>query len=188
MDKKLSISEIAVTAVMTAVICLLGPLSIPIGPVPISLSILAIFLSVYILGTKLGFLSIVAYLLLGLAGVPVFAGFTSGPAKLLGPTGGYLVGYLFLGLIMGVIVEKSGRKWYLSFLGMVLGTAVLYAFGTVWLAFEANMTAKAALMAGVIPFIPFDIAKMVLALLLGSQVRKALVSGNLLPAAAKKAA
>ena len=85
-------SFLTTTAIMTAVMCILGPLSIPIGPVPITLTNLAIYLAMYILGTKRGSAAVCLYLLIGLAGLPVFSGFTGGPGKLLGPTGGYLIG------------------------------------------------------------------------------------------------
>ena len=84
---------ITVTALMTAVTCILAPLSIPIGPVPISLTNLAIYISLYLLGWKRGTISYLIYLLIGLVGIPVFSGFTGGPAKLAGPTGGYIIDY-----------------------------------------------------------------------------------------------
>ena len=86
--------EITMTALMAAVTCILAPLSIPIGPVPISFTNLAIYLSLYLLGWKKGTISYLIYLLLGLVGLPVFSGFTGGPAKLAGPTGGYIIGFI----------------------------------------------------------------------------------------------
>ena len=91
---KLSTRQLAVIGVMTAVTCVLAPFSLPIGPVPISLTNLAIYFSLYVLGTKFGCISYVIYLLIGFIGVPVFSGFTNGPGKLLGPTGGYLIGFI----------------------------------------------------------------------------------------------
>ena len=89
------IAIIAQIAIMTAVMCVLGPLAIPIGPVPISLTTFMVALTVYIFGMKKGMVSYVIYLLLGLVGVPVFTYFTGGVGKVLGPTGGYLVGFIF---------------------------------------------------------------------------------------------
>ena len=111
-SSKWSIKTIALIGLMTAVICVISPFSIPIpiSPVPITLSIFAIYLSLFALGMTKGFLSCVIYLCLGLAGVPVFAGFTCGAGKLLGPTGGYLLGYLFLALIAGFFIERFGNK------------------------------------------------------------------------------
>ena len=88
-------------ALMTAVTCILAPLSIPIGPVPISLTNFAIYLSLYLLDWKKGTISYFIYLLLGFAGLPVFSGFTGGVAKLAGPTGGYIVGFIPMAIIAG---------------------------------------------------------------------------------------
>lgn len=184
--KKLTTYQLTLTAVMAAVICVLGPISmaIPISPVPISLASMAVYLAVTVLGMKLGTLSCLIYLLLGLVGLPVFAGGSAGAAKLFGPTGGYLVGYLFLALIAGAFVGRyTENKWKsiaFAALGMVLGTMVLYALGTAWLAYSAGMDFQAALWAGVIPFIPGDLVKMVIAVLLGSAVRGRLLRAGIL--------
>ena len=184
--KKLTTYQLTLTAVMAAVICVLGPISmaIPISPVPISLASMAVYLAVTVLGMKLGTLSCLIYLLLGLVGVPVFSGGSAGAAKLFGPTGGYLVGYLFLALIAGAFVGRyTENKWKsiaFAALGMVLGTMVLYALGTAWLAYSAGMDFQAALWAGVIPFIPGDLVKMVIAVLLGSAVRGRLLRVGIL--------
>lgn len=90
--RKTSTYAMVVTALMAAVTCILAPLSVPIGPVPISLTNFAIYLSLYLLDWKKGTLSYLIYLLLGLVGLPVFSGFTGGLAKLAGPTGGYIIG------------------------------------------------------------------------------------------------
>lgn len=175
---KLSVKQMAVIAIMTAVTCILAPLSLPIGPVPISLTNLVIYFSLYILGMKLGTISYVIYLLIGLVGVPVFSGFTSGPAKLFGPTGGYLIGFIPLALIAGFFIEKFADKWYLCLVGMIIGTAVCYMLGTLWLAYEASMDFKAALWAGVIPFLAGDFIKMVIAMIVAPKIRKQLVRAN----------
>ena len=161
-------------ALMAAVTCVVGPLTIPIGPVPVSLVPLAIFLSVYILGTKKGTLSLLIYLLIGAVGVPVFSGFTGGIGKLASPTGGYMIGYIFMALIAGWFIHRFYNQVVIQFFGMVLGLAVLYAFGTAWLAYSAEMTFMAALAVGVLPFVIFDLVKIVIAIFLGRTVRKRL--------------
>ena len=184
--KKLTTYQLTLTAVMAAVICVLGPISIaiPVSPVPISLGSMAVYLAVTVLGMKLGTLSCLIYLLLGLVGLPVFAGGSAGAAKLFGPTGGYLIVYLFLALIAGAFVGRfAENKWKniaFAALGMILGTIVLYALGTAWLAYSAGMDFQAALWAGVIPFIPGDLVKMVIAVLLGSAVRGRLLRAGVL--------
>lgn len=178
MKDKPGIYQMAIIGVMTAIICILGPLSIPIGLVPVSLTNLAILFALYVLGMKKGTLSCILYLLIGLIGLPVFSGFSSGPGKLLGPTGGYLIGFIFMALISGFFIDKYINKWYLCFIGMILGTLVLYTFGTAWLAYQANMSAKAALLAGVLPFIPGDIAKIAVVAVFGPKIRNRLIWGK----------
>ena len=101
--------EITMTALMAAVTCILAPLSIPIGPVPISFTNLAIYLSLYLLGWKRGTISYLIYLLLGLVGLPVFSGFTGGPAKLAGPTGGYIIGFIVMAVIAGLVIDNCHK-------------------------------------------------------------------------------
>lgn len=179
---KFSVKQLALVGLMAAVICVLGPLAlnIPVSPVPISLGTLAIYFVMSVLGMKLGTLSVVIYILLGLVGVPVFAGFTAGPGKLFGPTGGYIIGYIFMALICGFFVDKFGQKLPLYFLGMVLGTAVCYLFGTIWLGYQLEKSFTEALAIGVLPYIPGDLIKLIIAMAVGFQVRKRLKKAGLL--------
>ncbi|MBU3074856.1 biotin transporter BioY [Clostridium estertheticum] len=177
--KKINIHHLTLIGVMAAVICILGPLSLPIGIVPISLTNLAIYFSVYVLGQKRGTLSYIVYLFIGLVGLPVFSGFSGGFTKLFGPTGGYLIGFIFMAFISGIFIDKFSNKIYMCFLGMILGTIVTYIFGTAWLAYQLNMTFNASLAVGVLPFIPGDIVKMVIASLIGPQIKKRLISAGL---------
>nr|WP_209512313.1 biotin transporter BioY [Sedimentibacter acidaminivorans] len=168
------IINLTLIGLMAAVTCILGPLSIiiPISPVPISFTNLAIYFTVILLGGKKGTICYLVYLLIGFVGIPVFSGFTSGPAKLLGPTGGYLIGFIFMAMIAGSFVDKFPGKVYMYVLGMMFGTIVTYALGTAWLSYQANMTFDQALFAGVIPYIIGDIVKIIIATLLGSTIKK----------------
>ena len=163
----------AVTALMTAVTCILAPLSIPIGPVPISLTNFAIYLSLYLLDWKKGTVSYILYLLLGLVGLPVFSGFTGGIGKLAGPTGGYIIGFIPMAIIAGIVIDKFSQRW-IQILGMIVGTVICYAFGTAWFCIQAGYTVSAALAVSVIPFIPADLIKMVIAMIIGPEIRKRL--------------
>ena len=174
-----NVYKLAQMAVMTAVICVLAPLSIPIGPVPISFTNLAILLALYILGTKMGTLSFLCYLVLGMVGLPVFSGFTGGLGKLLGPTGGYLIGFIPLAIISGLSLEKLRSK-AAQFVGLVAGVAVCYAFGTAWFCFEAGVGLQKALSLCVIPFIPGDIAKILIAMVVGPVLVSALQKAKLI--------
>ena len=158
-----TVKQLALIGLMAAVICVLGPfaLQIPVSPVPISLGTLAIYFVISVLGMKLGTISVLIYILLGLVGVPVFAGFTAGPGKLFGPTGGYIIGYILLALISGFFVDRFGKRIPLYLLGMILGTAACYLLGTLWLAFQLDKTFLQALSLGVIPYIPGDIVKLI---------------------------
>ena len=178
----LSVKEMAITALMTAVICILGPwaLNIPISPVPISLCSMGIYFVLSVLGIKLGTISVLLYVLLGAVGLPVFSNFSGGFGKLMGPTGGYIIGYLFLALICGFFIRKFQDRLLLHVLGFVLGTIVLYAFGTLWLKIQTGMTFPAALMAGVIPYIPGDIVKLILAMALGYPLKAQLKKAGLI--------
>ncbi len=173
---KMTVLTITRVALSAAIICILGPLSlsIPVSPVPISLGILGVFLAVYVNGWLYGTLSCLIYLLIGFAGMPVFTGFTAGLTKLGGPTGGYLIGYIPLALIAGFFITRFEKKIPLHVLGMVLGTIVCYLFGTMWLKVSYQMSFSAALMAGVVPYIPADLAKMAIAIGIGIPVRSAL--------------
>lgn len=162
---------LTVTALMTAVTCVLAPMSVPIGPVPISLTNLAIYFALYLLGWKMGTVSYIVYLIIGIVGVPVFSGFTGGFAKLLGPTGGYIIGFIPMAIIAGLVIEKSGSR-ILHFIAMVVGTAVCYAFGTVWFCVVMKSDVAAALGMCVFPFIPGDIAKIVIAMVAGPILKK----------------
>ena len=161
-------------AVMTAVLCILGPIVIPIGPVPLSLATFGILLAAYILGPVQGAGAVLLYIAMGAIGLPVFSGFQGGFAKIAGPTGGYLAGYFLLALIAGWFIYKYYDIIIMQFIGMCLGTAVLYALGTAWLAHVTGMSFTEALAAGVLPFIPGDIIKMILAAFIGRAVNKRL--------------
>lgn len=177
---KLSIHQMAVIALMTALMCILGPMSIPIGAVPISLTNFVIYLTIYLLGTKLGTISYCIYLLIGMAGLPVFSGYSGGLGKLAGPTGGYLVGFIFMAILSGIFIQKYHGKTLFSILGMVLGTLVAYFFGTVWFILEAKCTILYALTVCVFPFLIGDAVKILVASKIGPLIRNTLSKAHLL--------
>lgn len=180
MEKKLTTYQMAVTALMAAVMCVLGPLTVPIGAVPISLANFVICLTAWLLGPKFGTLSVAVYLCIGLIGVPVFSGYGAGLAKLVGPTGGYLVGYLLLALIGGLFIEKSNGNPVVSGIGLVLGDAACYVLGTAWFVFQMQCELGYALSVCVYPFIALDLAKIVVSCVVGALLRKRLVQAGVL--------
>jgi biotin transport system substrate-specific component len=162
--------QLALTALMAAVLCVLAPWSVNVGPIPLSLATLGVYLCVYLLGWKWGTVSVLVYLLLGAAGMPVFSSFSGGLGKLLGPTGGYLIGYLALAVLSGLAIDRSNHL-PVHFLGMVIGTVALYTLGTAWYCFQSGTALEVALSKCVWIFIPGDLLKMAAALALGPLLR-----------------
>ena len=178
--KKSTVFNMTSCALMAALMCVLCPVSVPIGPIPISLSILVILLTVYVLGTWRALVSYTVYLLLGAVGMPVFSGFQGGLAKLAGPTGGYLVGYLLLAFIGGMFIEKSKGNPVVSAVGLVLGDAACYVLGTAWFVFQMQCELGYALTVCVYPFIALDLAKIVVSCIVGALLRKRLTQAGVL--------
>ena len=119
-------------------------------------------------------------LLIGLVGVPVFSGYGAGIAKLAGPTGGYLVGYLLLAFIGGLFIEKSKGQPVISGVGLVLGDAACYVLGTAWFVFQMQCDLGYALAVCVYPFIALDLGKIVVSCIVGALMRKRLIQAGVL--------
>ena len=150
------------------------------GPVPVTMQTLAVFLTVSLLGTRRGAIAIGSWIAIGLLGAPVFAGFAGGIPYMLGPTGGYIVGFIFTALITGSIIDRFGSTVPVLFGAMTAGLAVCYAFGTAWFMAVAGTADGAAglqyvLSMCVAPFIVPDIIKIAMAIslfkLFGARVR-----------------
>lgn len=176
-----SLYKMTSCALMAALMCALCPLSVPIGPVPVSMSILVILITVYVLGTKGALISYSVYLLLGAMGMPVFSGFQGGLAKLAGPTGGYLIGFLPMILISGIFLKRHEDKWVMPVIGMVIGIAVDYLFGTAWFVVMMQCEVWYALTVCVFPFIAVDLGKILVASVFGQLIRRGLIRARLLP-------
>lgn len=170
--------DIAYIAVFTALMAVCSWISIPMPTrIDITLQTLALFLATGVLGGKRGFLTVLAYLLLGLVGMPVFAGFYGGPGALLTPSGGYLVGFIFTALAMWGMERLLGDTLWVLGLSMVLGFVVYNVFGTVWFMIVYPIGAEAvslwtALVWCVFPYAGFDLAKIAIALGLSSRLRR----------------
>ena len=160
------------TALMAAVTAVAAQIAIPLpfSPVPFTLQVLAVILSGLLLGPRYGALAQAIYVLVGAVGVPVFAQFSSGLGKVLGPTGGYLVSYPLAAAIAGLAASAAAnatrrRALWASFLWGCVGLAIIYALGATWLAVVTQLPFSAALAQGVLPFVPFDLIKVGLAAL-----------------------
>ena len=169
--------DMALCALFAALLAVCSWLVIPAGDVPFTLQTFGVFAALGLLGGKRGTVAIAVYLLLGAVGVPVFAGFKGGIGALLGVTGGYLVSYLFMGLVVIGAAKWFGRSTPVFLIAGVIALLVCYAFGTAWFVVAYARTAgpiswAAALGKCVIPFVLPDLAKLALAALLRSRVGK----------------
>ncbi len=175
---------LAQSAVFAAVICVLSPLAIPIGPVPITLGAFAVMLTGAVLDWKRAGAAVLAYILLGAIGLPVFSGGKGGFGVIAGPTGGYIWAYLPMAMIIAALGggprERELAEDARTFAACVLSTAVLYLLGTLQFTLVANSDWAHALTVCVYPFIPFDLGKAVCATLLGVRIRRRLRSAGLM--------
>lgn len=170
--------DMAYTALFAVLIAICSWISIP-TVVPFTLQTFAVFLAVAVLGGRRGTLAVVVYVLLGAVGLPVFSGFRGGVGVLLNTTGGYIVGFIFAGLVMWLAERLFGRKLPAQVCGMALGMVTYLTFGTAWfMAVYLRQTGPVGLgtVLGwcVIPFLIPDIIKLMLALSLGSVLRRRL--------------
>lgn len=176
MDKRrLSVRETVFVAVMAAVMCVFAPLSIPMGAVPLSLATLVVYLDGALLGKAKGCAAVVVYIFIGLVGVPVFSGFIGGFAAVSGITGGYIIGYIPCAYITALFTQRFGGRLWAMAVGMALGTAALYAFGTAWYTLFTGAEPMAALAACVVPFLAGDAVKIAAACALAAPLRKKLL-------------
>ena len=153
---------LTVCAMFVALLVIFSQIAIPLPMgVPINLALLAVYLCALLLPLPYALMTIGVYLLLGLLGVPVFAGFRGGPAALFGKTGGYLLGYLLCALIVGLLNLKTKGFWQKS-LALLAGLFVCYVFGTAWFMRLTNLGLMESLGYCVFPFLPGDVVKILL--------------------------
>lgn len=160
----------------TALIAVCSQIYIPTA-IPFTLQTMAVFITGGVLGFKRGTLSIIIYLLLGIIGVPVFSEFSSGLGVLFGMTGGYIIGFVFISFIVGLMCDKFGKKVWVLVVSMLIGLAVCYAFGTVWFMTVYTRTVEpidimGALSLCVFPYLLFDFAKIAVATVVVNRLDK----------------
>ena len=174
--KRVSVYDLVMVALFAALIAVCAWITIP-GAVPFTLQTMGVFLAVGLLGGKRGTAAVLVYILLGAVGMPVFSGFSGGVGRLLGTTGGYIIGFLVAALAMWAMEAIFGKaKWVLP-VSMLLGLLLCYAFGTAWFLVLYTQTKGAISVASVlsmcvVPFIIPDLLKIALALLLTSRLSK----------------
>lgn len=183
--KKLSIRSITFTAMFAAIISVLSILQIPTPwGVPFTLQTFAIALCGFVLGKKYGTIATAIYVILGAVGVPVYAGMNAGFGVLFGPTGGYIIGFIFMALFCGIAFDFYGKKtiagYVLTIILSVVALAFCHGFGIIQLKNYYEMTWAGAAMAGTVPYLAKDIISIVVAFALALAVRQALKAANLL--------
>ena len=158
----LTTRELATAALFTAILAASAFVAVPVGSVPFTLQVYVVLLAGMVLGPRLGVLSVLAYLVLGLV-APVYAGGASGLGALFGPTGGYLFGFLGAALVSGLIAGTGERRLRRLLLAGLGGLVPIYVLGPVWLALQLDLTRGAAVLTGVVPFVWLDVLKAVAA-------------------------
>lgn len=167
-------AEMTKMALMVAMNCVSAYIIIPLpfSLSPLALQTLIVNLTGYVLNAKQAFMTMLVYLLVGLAGVPVFTGGSAGPGKLFGPTGGYIIGFLFTAVFLAYFKgEKYNFKRY-ALLGCVIGIPLIYVFGVVQLKLIAGMPWDKAVLTGALPFIPLDIVKCLAAAVIAGPINR----------------
>jgi biotin transport system substrate-specific component len=158
-------------ALFAALSVILSQIAIPIGPVPINLTHISIFMAAGLLGAKYGTLSQLVFVLLGAAGVPVFSGFSGGLGIISGPTGGFIVGYILCALAAGFCMDKLGHGKISVSVAIAIGWVVTYLCGIPWFMYVTQMPLTAALSMCFIPFIPGDIIKSIICVMLINRLK-----------------
>lgn len=176
---RLRTRDLSLIALFTALTAVCAWISVPV-PAPFvqfTMQTFAVFAALLTLGGKRGTYAVAAYLLLGAVGAPVFSGFRGGPGVLLGTTGGYILGFIFTGLLYWLMTGRLGESLPVKITAGVLGMVTYYTFGTAWyLVLYAMKGSPMALMTAlgycVFPFIVPDLVKLALAVLLAQRVEK----------------
>ncbi len=146
---------------------------IPLPPVPITAQTFFLNIAAALLGGPLGAASQFIYVMLGIVGIPVFSGGKAGLGVLFGPTGGYLLGFIIAAFVIGLITKTkkdAGIFWYIF--AMLIGMVIIYSLGVLQLSFVAKLSFAKALAVGVLPFLPGDIIKIVLAAIISSRLKQ----------------
>lgn len=171
--------QLTITAMLTALLCISGPVTLPLGPVPLSLTTAVLMGMALLLGGARATLCCAVYLLMGLVGLPVFAGFTGGAGTLIGPTGGFLLGYPLLTALCGYVCARWENRM-IQLCAFLAGTALLYLMGTAWYCLQTGAEVAAALAVCVLPFLPGDALKIIAVLTGGNAVKARLKKAGLI--------
>lgn len=173
--KSVSTRNLTLSALFAALTAVFSQIAFNIGPIPINLAVLSVFLAGGLLGAKYGAVSQLVYVLLGFIGAPVFANFTGGASIVVGPTGGYIVAYIVMALIVGIVSDKMKTKQIVFLPIAMLGALLIcYTMGTAWFMHNTNTGLQQSLVWCVYPFIIGDLIKIAVATMLTLRLKKAI--------------
>lgn len=173
---KINVREMALVSMFTALTAVGAFISIPVGPVPITLQTFFVLLSGILIGPKLAALSQIVYIVLALIGIPIFSGFSGGPQIFLKPSFGFAVGFVFAAYIVGRIVHSGINIRYKLFISSLIGSIVIYLFGLPYMYYILNLvmgmelSLSTVLNMGLIMFIPGDILKLIVVVFLSRKI------------------
>ena len=171
-NKLFTLSDTVRIAVMAALICVCSWIVVPMPQIPFTMQTFAIFFALEFVGGRNATAAYFVYIFLGCVGVPVFSGFKGGVGHLVGPTGGYLLGFVFSCIIFWIFEKRAANRPLLHILSLALGLLVCYGAGTIWFVMVTKSTFASALMLCVVPYIGPDVVKIALAFLLGRKLKK----------------
>jgi len=179
--KRNRLQLLILSSIFTAIIGILAQITIPFPLVPITGQTLAIGLAATILGARYGTISTLLYIAVGAIGVPIFASMQGGIGAIVGPTGGYLIGFIPTAYFIGWYIEKTKLTFTHVMIANLIGMIITLAFGTIWLKISASLSWSVAISTGVLPFLIGGILKAALTSYIGVLVKKRLYSARLLP-------
>lgn len=162
----MNVRELSKSAVVSALLCVISPFTLPIGAVPLSLATFGVYVSAIILKPFYASVSVLVYLLLGAFGLPVFSGANGGVGVLLGPVGGFLSGYLLCIIVSSALKNKLG-----ILPSLVIGTVLLYISGVLWFVFVTKTGVLQSLAVCVLPFLPGDALKIAASYAVGRKIK-----------------
>lgn len=180
MTTRSNLIDFIYASLFAALTAVLGFVSIPLpfSPVPVSGQSLGIMLAGSILTMRQAALSVLTFILLGAIGIPVFSGFVGGLSVVIGPRGGYYLGFLLGVIAIALLKGKNNNPWRLAFANCIGGIIFVYLFGILWLGFITNMGIEKAFMAGALPFLPGDLFKIFVATTIGVAINRRLQKYN----------
>ena len=169
---KINIRQMTLVSLFAALTAVGAFISIPIYPVPLTLQTLFTLLAAMTLGSVMGASSQIIYVLLGVVGLPVFAGFKAGIGILFGPTGGFLFGFIISAYVIGKIMElKKEKNIFYYFLAGLSGTVIIYIIGITQISLVTGIGVKKAITVGMLPFLPGDILKIIAASFIANKLK-----------------